>query len=222
MRKSKRFLFRCGAVTLACVVLATGLSSCGSADNPNAPTGSLNAKARKAHQQPGPDMQGQQDMSEMVAAVSASKAGPPVQLKFSLVSRPEVGQPVDISVALIPGAPGVDSLSASFQANEGLEIVEGAKTEKVDKPAPGVPVRHTLKILPKRDGIFAVTATVAADSSNETSLRTFSIPVIAGNGLADSAGKPISEGEGSVNAGASTPDGPGAGPAAAADINKGH
>jgi hypothetical protein len=46
-----------------------------------------------------------------------------------------------------------------------------------------------VKILPKRDGIFALTAVVSFTSANLDSSRTFSIPVIAGEGLPDQVAK---------------------------------
>jgi len=47
----------------------------------------------------------------------------------------------------------------------------------------GTPIRHVVRILPKRDGIFALTAVVSFSESNQDWTRTFSIPVIAGEGL---------------------------------------
>ena len=52
-----------------------------------------------------------------------------------------------------------------------------------------MPVRHTLRILPKRDGIFVVSAVVSVDTASESLSRTFSIPLIAGQGLGEFAAK---------------------------------
>jgi hypothetical protein len=46
-----------------------------------------------------------------------------------------------------------------------------------------------VKVLPKRDGIFALTAVVSFTVSNQEMNRTFSIPVIAGQGLPDQVAK---------------------------------
>ena len=125
----------------------------------------------------------------MVTAVSASKAGPPVEMKFSLGTRPEVGQVTSIDVAVIPRNPVPDGLSVSFQVVDGLDLVDGAQLGRVDKLVDGSPVRHVVKVLPKRDGIFALTAVVSFSSANQELNRTFSIPVIAGEGMPDQVAK---------------------------------
>jgi len=181
-RKTERF-FRPSVrlVLLACAALPW-LTGCDTRDNPQAATRSYNAKARKAHQPAEPSRPGAEDPGDMVAAASATKTGPPVEMKFALQQRPEVGQPMDVSIAMIPRSAALESLSASFEATEGLEIVGGAEMPRSDKPVLGTPLRHLVRILPKREGIFAVTVTVNVDSANTRATRTFSIPVIAGDG----------------------------------------
>ncbi len=125
----------------------------------------------------------------MVTAVSASKPGPPVEMKFSLPARPEVGQVLDLQVAVIPRAPVPDNLAVSFRTTDGLEIVDGSELERVDKLVDGAPLRHVVKVIPKRDGIFTVTAVVSFTQENQDTMRTFSIPVIAGEGLPDQVAK---------------------------------
>jgi len=90
---------------------------------------------------------------------------------------------MDLDVAVIPRAPVPDSVSVSFQVADGLDIVDGSQLERVDKLAEGKPIRHVVKIFPKRDGIFALTAVVSFAVSNQDLTRTYSIPVIAGEGL---------------------------------------
>lgn len=173
-------------ILLACAGIPW-LGGCGSQDNPHAATSSFNAKARKAHKLAEPSRPGEENPAEMVAAVSATKTGSPVEMKFALQQRPEVGQPVDISIAMIPTSTALDGVSASFEAKEGLEIVGGADMPRADKPVVGSPLRHILRILPKRDGIFAVTAVVNVEAANARTARTFSIPVIAGKGQSEPA-----------------------------------
>jgi len=112
-----------------------------------------------------------------------------VELKFALPSRPEVGQVMDLDVAVVPRDPVPESLSVSFQVTEGLDIVEGSQLERVDKLVDGTAIRHVVKILPKRDGIFALTAVVSFAMANQDWSRTFSIPVIAGEGLPEQVAK---------------------------------
>ncbi|MFL6604143.1 MAG: hypothetical protein ACJ8R9_22825 [Steroidobacteraceae bacterium] len=182
MRKVEVF-FRAGCLAAIAACLAAGVAGCGSGDKPGgAPASAASAKTHKPAP-PVPGKSGEQALGDMVAAVSSAKAGPPVELKFALPSRPEVGQVMDLDVAVVPREPVPESLSVSFQVADGLDIVDGSQLERTDKLVDGVPIRHVLKILPKRDGIFALTAVVSFAVSNQDWSRTFSIPVIAGEGL---------------------------------------
>lgn len=142
---------------------------------------------------------GERATADMVAAASTAKTGP-VELKFDLRDRPEVGQPLDVDVALVPAQPNIDRVQVKFQAEDGLELVSGGDVEPIEKPADGVPIRRTVRVVPHRDGIFALSAVVSTDSANSSGSRTFSIPVIAGRGLSDSSG-----GKEEVAAGPSSP-----------------
>ena len=189
MRKADSF-WRAGWLTVMAAGLLLAVPGCGSGDQPGKATAaSATSKARKQRKTEAPTMPGEQSLVDMVAAVSASKAGPPVELKFSLPSRPEVGQVMDVDVAVVPRAPVPESVSVSFQVVDGLEIVDGSQLERVEKLVDGTPIRHVLKVLPKRDGIFALTAVVSFTTLNQDSSRTFFIPVIAGEGLPDQVAK---------------------------------
>jgi len=168
-----------GWAVAAAVVLA--VSGCGSSGESgsgaaSANKGSPGAKAAKARR-------GAAD--NMVGAVSATKGGPPVEVKFELRERPQVGQPVDVDIAVLPISPNLERVHAAFQAGDGLDLVSGGETAPIERPQDGVPIHHTLRIIPKRDGIFVVSAVVTVDSANESLSRTFTIPLIAGEGLAE-------------------------------------
>ncbi len=180
--------FRAGG----CAVWAAGLllcvSGCGGGSSP-APASGHSEPAHTAKAKQSPVKPGELELTDMVSAVSASKPGPPIELKFALPTRPEVGQPMDIDIAVIPRAPVPDSVSVSFQVVDGLEIIEGSQLQRVDRLVDGAPIRHVVRILPKRDGIFAVTAVASFVVANQDSSRTFSIPVIAGEGLPEQVAK---------------------------------
>lgn len=183
MRKAEVF-FRAGCLaSLACLTLA-GLGACGSKQHSRSDLGATASKARKPQTAPA-----NMNLGDMVAAVSAARGGPPVEVKFLLLARPEVGQVVDVNVALIPRAPIPDSFAATFSAPDGIEVVDGAQMERAEKLADGVPILHVVKIRAKRDGIFALSAVVSIDQANQDLVRTFSIPVIAGDGLPEQVAK---------------------------------
>jgi hypothetical protein len=165
------------------------LSGCGTADDASVPTNSTNAKARKRHLPVQAAKPGEEDMADMVAAASTTKTGIPVEVKFTLSQRPQVGQALDVNVAIVPGTPAPDSLAVSFQVTDGLELVNGAELLTTDKPVEGAPLRHVIRVLPKRDGIFALTAVVSTGPANQSPSRTFSIPVIAGEGMPEQVAK---------------------------------
>jgi hypothetical protein len=120
---------------------------------------------------------------DMVAAVASSKTSSRVVLKFALRQRPQIGQPTEVDVALIPQMP-LDRVVESFYAEDGLTLREGGSSLTLEHPEPGTPIVHTLTVVPERDGIFYISATVLADSDTESVARTYTIPLIAGNGLA--------------------------------------
>jgi hypothetical protein len=119
--------------------------------------------------------------ADMVAAVSPSNSRGPVELKFLLGDRPQVGRPLEVDIAVLP-MKEMDRVAASFQAGAGLELRQGEEMAAIEKPEPGAAISHRITIVPQRDGIFFVSATVHADSPTESITRTFSIPIIAGAG----------------------------------------
>jgi hypothetical protein len=156
--------------------LVLGLAGCDSQPDPTAPTPTSGKSQRKPA--PGPD-------NDMVAAFSATRGDPGlVDLRFKVTKRPAVGEPVEIELALIPTVE-LEMLFARFQAAEGLQIVSGAETEHFEHPARGETVSHKLIVSAKTDGIFYVTAVVLADSDKNSVARTFSFPLIAGQGLSE-------------------------------------
>jgi hypothetical protein len=172
-----------GWTVAAALVLA--FSGCGSTAESNAAShGRKNLAKPKTSVDPA-----RREPLDMIAAVSSAKTGPPVQLKFELRGRPEIGQPLDVDVAVIPDSPTVERVYAKFQGGDGLELLDGSDLLPVEKPAQSIPIRHTIRLLPKRSGIFTLNATVGVDSGTESVSRAFAIPVIAGEGLPELAAK---------------------------------
>jgi hypothetical protein len=167
-------------VGAALILLLTGLNGCGKVEH-----------AVSAHPPSRPEKKAAPDPAElalanMVSAVSAGKPSGDIELKFALRKRPVVGESVDVDLALIPGQ-DLDRVYATFQAGDGLELTKGGKTAEIDHPPAGIPIPHTLTIVPQRDGVFYVSAVVLTDSSTQSVTRSFSIPVIAGAGISDPA-----------------------------------
>ena len=78
----------------------------------------------------------------------------------------------------------LDQVTATFNATDGLEVTKGGRMPQIQHPEVGAPISHTVTIVPRRDGIFFVSATVLADSPTDSTTHSFSIPIIAGAGIA--------------------------------------
>jgi len=171
------------ALSLAAAVLFAGCgfrSSDGGAGN--APIKSVTKKAIS----PADELS-----RNMVSAVAANKPSTlPVQVKFELHDRPDVGQPVDVDLAIVPMSASVDRLSGRLEGEDGLELLEGAEIAATDRPAEGIPIRHAVKVVARREGIFTVHAVLTVDSSGQTSTETYSMPVIAGGSAPELPAKP--------------------------------
>jgi hypothetical protein len=158
---------------LAAAVMLLG---CGSGDTPGIAGGAAKpaAAARKAQA-------GDVVSPSMVSAVGGARTGPTsLQVKFELRERPDVAQPLDIDVVIMPGSSNLDRLYGRVEVADGLQLAEGAQIAPIDRPVEGTPIRHSIKVLPTRDGIFTVNAVVSVDSAGQSWSQTFSIPVIVG------------------------------------------
>jgi hypothetical protein len=160
----------------AIVLLLAALNGCGKAEHAGSAAHPSRPAANKA-----PDAS-ELALANMVSAVGSGKSSGDIELKFELRERPVAGQSVDIDLALVP-LQDLDRIYAVFQAADGLTLTKGGKTPDIDHPTAGVPITHTVTIVPQRDGVFYVSAVVLADSPNQSVTRSFSIPVIVGPGI---------------------------------------
>jgi hypothetical protein len=173
-----RTVTRWAALALA---LAFILSGCGSGKSPIGPI------MAKRHPPPvkKPLVQGPRPPTDMVAAVADAKSGSGrVSVRFDLNTRPQVAQPLDLDMVILPSA-GLDRVYGKVEADEGLDIVSGADIPPADRPAEDVPISHTIRVVPRRPGVLTLRAIVSADSGGVPTSQTFSIPLIAGEGAAE-------------------------------------
>jgi hypothetical protein len=113
----------------------------------------------------------------MVEAASQGKTQAAVDLKFELVQKPKVGQPLEVNLALLPQ---VDAKSATIQvaAANGFTLADGAGQFETPAIAAGEVYRHTVNVLPTTDGVFLIAVTLLLKNDEGTDTRAFSIPVI--------------------------------------------
>jgi hypothetical protein len=164
----------CAALAAAC------LSACGSANSSADTAGITHRGPAKAHRPPPKPADPTAGMSTAVATMKGASG---INVKFQLESRPAVGQPLSVDFALVPD-PSVVAVSGKFDGDDGLKLLDGAQLPVVEKPAPGTPIRHTVTVVPSKDGIYTVTASLMVTAAGDDArLHTFAIPIIAGDGL---------------------------------------
>ena len=171
-----------GAAGLLCAAVV--LCGCSSGESPGAPAGSARpAPAAPRKPQPAAGLVS----PDMVGAAATGSGSAAVQVKFELKGRPAVAQPLDIDLAIVPSTGSFDRISGRVEVGEGLELAAGREIPPTDRPVQGVPILHSIRVLPKKDGIFTVNAVLSLESATQTSSQTFSIPVIVGSGLKEPA-----------------------------------
>lgn len=168
-----RTLTRCAAIVLAA---GLALAGCGSGKSPIGPM----MAARHPLSLKKPLVKGPKLPTDMVGAVGDARPGAArVSLRFDLRARPQVAQPLDVDLVILPSA-GLDRVYGKVEASDGLELVSGADIAPTDKPpAEDVPISRSIRVVPQREGVLTLRATVFADSGGVPSSQTFSIPLIA-------------------------------------------
>ena len=87
-----------------------------------------------------------QALAGMVEAVGPSGAQPPVELRFSIRNRPQVGQDDEVDYALIPQTGGLGTIRLGFGAIDGLQVVNHGPALAAIKPATGVPIFGSVNV----------------------------------------------------------------------------
>jgi hypothetical protein len=158
-------------------ILAASLTGCGDEPEPattGAPAPAATAKAVA------PANGVEEATRGMVSGVAPGRAADAaVDLKFELKARPEVGKPLTIDVALVPNVAS-DVMNVTYLANEGLAVQTSPLPSKYEHVQPGSVYRHQAIVVPKEDGVYALSAIVMVQTDAGDVTRTFSIPVVVG------------------------------------------
>jgi hypothetical protein len=136
-------------------------------------------------------------MARMARAVGNGKPGAAVQIRYDFASRPAVGTPTELQIALVPNA-GVDAMDVFVSGMDGVTLA-GTLSASFTEVEPSKPYMHTVSVLPDRSGVFYLTVVATTQIGNQNLSRTFSIPFVVGNVPAqqkaapqtDAAGEPI-------------------------------
>jgi len=113
----------------------------------------------------------------MVEAATQGKSQAPVALKFDVLRRPVQGEPLEISIALLPREPA-GSATVDVIGPEGLAVpAEERKIEFAALEASQV-YRRNIRLTPTAEGVFLLTVTVNLKRDQLADTRVFSVPVI--------------------------------------------
>jgi hypothetical protein len=124
----------------------------------------------------------------MVEAATQGKSQAPVGLKFDLLRRPVQGEPLEISIALLPREPA-GSATVEVISPEGLPVAPEERKFEFDSLEAAQVYRRTIRLTPTGEGVFLLTLTVNLKRDQLADTRVFSVPVIvAANALANGAG----------------------------------
>jgi len=115
--------------------------------------------------------------AEMVAAVSASRSVTAIGMHFALGAKPEVNKALPVEIAIVPHQ-DFDSVSAHFESQDGLAVSVGEDYGPQSNPAAERALRHQLILLPGREGLFMITASIETIDPAGNVSRVFSIPVV--------------------------------------------
>ena len=124
--------------------------------------------------------------ADMVAAVSSSQASSAIGVHFALRATPTVNKALPVDVTIVPHR-DFSSLTVHFDSQDGLAVTTGNPFGPKSGISSETPQTHQLVLLPTREGMFTVAATVETDSAEGNVTRVFSIPVIV---IAESAAAP--------------------------------
>jgi len=115
--------------------------------------------------------------SDMVAAVSAGKVASAIGVHFALRATPVANMPLPVDVAIVPHRK-FSLVRVSFETHDGLSTTSGDEFGPANNVDGETALLHKLLLLPSKEGMFMVTATVETDGDDGNVTRVFYIPVI--------------------------------------------
>ena len=162
---------------LAVIALAAMLAACGRGEEQTAATPATPAADGKAADAAAAPAESPDD-KRMAHAVATGKVAAPVDLKYDVLAKPDVGQPFEIELALLPRL-AADALEVEVTGIPGLTVVSGGAS-RFEGITAGE--RYVAKVLVQADaqGIYYANVVAKMITQVQTEARTFSVPVVVG------------------------------------------
>jgi hypothetical protein len=171
--------FRPGAATRVFTVLALAavLAACGRGEEEQAAATGTPAAGAPAGGAAVPAES--PDDKRMANAVVTGKTTAPVDLKYDVLAKPDIGQPFEIELAFSPRLPA-DALEVEVTGIPGLTVVSGGAT-RFEGVTGGE--RYVVKALVQADapGIYYANVVAKMVTQLQAEARTFSVPVVVGS-----------------------------------------
>jgi hypothetical protein len=161
---------------LVAILMALTIAGCGPSEEEKMAAAEAEARAALAARKAAAAAKTADPTATMARAVATSKADVPIDLKYDILSKPLVGEAIEIELALIPTAGG-DGMSAAIAASPGLvlggELNPSFPSAKVGQD---MRTRFTAKA-DKEDGFFITVATTM-HAAGIASTRNYAIPIL--------------------------------------------
>jgi len=145
------------------------LTACDEAPDPKAAAAAAGERPKPARTTPLDE--------KMVAAVSSGKTAVAIGLHFNLTVTPTVNEGLPVDIALVPHQE-FTSISVHFLGQDGLTLLSGDSLGPLADPSQEKVIKHQVVLMPAREGVFMINATVETTGSDGTVSRIFSIPVV--------------------------------------------
>ena len=155
-----------GLLTLCCLLVG----GCDRTPDPEVPVAAPTHKAKSSASASSVD-----PMAGMVKAVTSDTRHQAIDLRFELTSRPQVGEAVEIKLALRAIDDAAD-VKLTISSDPKLVIVTGGEAALGSIKA-GELVSHTVTLRPTGTGIFVLDANLAATSNGGPHTLSYSMPV---------------------------------------------
>jgi len=187
--------FRRVALTAAAAVLAGALvTACGGGkDETTAVSKAEKAQANKTTAAT-PPASADEKHARLASAVVDSKTTAPVDMKYDVLAKPELGQPFEVEMTFVTRLPA-DKLEVEITEAPGLTIV-GEKTATFSPVEGGQ--SYSSKVLVKGDnpGLYYIGLIAKMSTKVQTETRAFAIPVVIGDPPSKQKAAPLKDATG--------------------------
>jgi hypothetical protein len=158
------------------------MAGCGGGSPSGTPVSAVRAASAMAKKGPS----AQEQTAGMVEAASTGKSGVPVEVKFDLMNRPAIGQPLELDIAVLPQ---VDASAATVQLTsmDGLDVAAGAGEFAFLTVEADQVYHRKLSVRPNAEGVLVLGLTVTLTRDEVVESREFGIPIIVDGGRAVAA-----------------------------------